>query len=496
MFLVPFLIVLCQITVISQVFQMLDMSLPNGTIWPCIFTVNDTFIAIDTTSTNKSFEYTYDSVSSKLIQHIMDIGWDYPSGTIRSSTLLIYDIELKQFRDLQSYQSTPLNPSHLAPSMVLVHDKIYMIGGFKRWSGNEQINSVAIYDISNDSWAAGPNMLTLIALAGVAFSNITEKIYLFGGSAATTRTSDTIYSLHTISNSTTSPNQWVQLSSKLKQSRNSHTCKTWNDVIFCIGGRIWECRKTGSTTYCNYWDVFSIEKFDIMNEQILDIDININQARTFPSLINMNIWNEIRLLAISGISIGGRLAWYRSAEILVSTYHPTTSPTDSTRAPTENPSNYPTISPTEFTISPTENPSNDPTTKPTKQIQYIYVTRTGIDNTYQMYIYVASILSILTVIIGIVGYFHANKNGETYEFHMSSLFRILLYLLDSISDFFFCINIYYVWHHKKSTMINLIVFIASIMFLIIPPILSLFEMERFISRSIERYHQYFTQHSF
>eukprot|EP01083_Nonionella_stella_P200649 734658_1 len=146
----------------------------------------------------------------------------------------------------------------------------------------------------------------------------------------------------------------------------------------------------------------------------------------------------------------------------------------------------PTFSPTESTISPsTSAPStSSPSISPTFIISthatissLVPSTEHNIQLTYQTYIFISLTLFILVTSLVIIAGFHAKYKG--YSFHWKSLYSFLIYSLDFISDLFFCTNLYHKSAEDK-TYFNL--FILAITFLAIPSMISLYEMEKIISR--------------
>jgi N-acetylneuraminic acid mutarotase len=70
----------------------------------------------------------------------------------------------------------PEGRTHLGPTIPVVNDKIYVIGG---WNGYSAQNTVYIYDPATNSWSLGPPMPT--ARYELAYAVLNNKIYAIGG---------------------------------------------------------------------------------------------------------------------------------------------------------------------------------------------------------------------------------------------------------------------------------------------------------------------------
>ena len=212
------------------------------------------------------------------------------------------------------------------------------------------------------------------------------------------------------------------------------------------------------------------------------------------------------------------------------THHPTPSPTKSptnaptfspTMIPTTSPSNSPTWSPSMSptknptgetaspTLAPTFSPSVTPTNSPTiapsqsptdSHVQYVVINaeQSNIDINYDLYIYVTSGIVIMVFVVTVGGYVHS-KTENGIDFKVIDLLKFVIYLLDFVSDLFFCAHLYY---YIKIDHVFYGLFIGSIVFLVIPAILSTYGMWKFISNYIVQYPNdenikiYFTKYVF
>ena len=448
--------------------------------------------------------------------------------------LMIYNISTHQTKNYTTYNSQL--PSVLSDGcMVIEKDIIYIIGG-NDYYGSES-STVYSYNINTDTWSTLQATLNLPRYNSgcVAWNQRNTVLFVFGGKNTylLTPTIEMMFINYQY--------QWILQQETMSLARQGHECiyHPTSMYIYCIGGLY------------QYYPNTATDRVDVYN---FDLDNNINDASNTIQLIDTLSLNIPRWIP-SVIIIQDHLFVFggsngkngsTSIEMLSLTSSPTNTPSNSptaipsmapsfspsiapshsptalpTNAPSLAPSHKPSKTPTNApSIAPSTAPSAIPTQIPTAETtaptmpptaspedKYIYVTslvsssQASYDQkvTYQTFVYVASILIGIVAIVAIIGFCHARHRGNAVN--VVSLFKFLLYLLDSVSDTFFCVNLFYLYLNGHNH-IDLLLLIGSVIFLILPCLLSLYEMERFISKNIEENGnemvmiQYFKQHSY
>eukprot|EP01084_Bolivina_argentea_P083917 151902_1 len=395
------------------------------------------------------------------------------------------------------------------PCITIAMDELYVIGGEK--IGDDYpptyFNTVQSYNISNDDkWKIKAPINQNRSIPGCSIntkdSNNAEYIYLFGGQGHQTPTSVLTTSFDSIEKYNIYNNKWVLLNAVLSHGRGASVCVYIVNYIYCVGG------------YANPLASSKVvEVFDPINDKMINANINLNIQREYMSVV---VTDNDELLVLGGYNEDYPSSFVDSIERVSLSLNPTAAPTSTpsqspsdapssityeptnapSQSPTDIPSHSPSIAPTIQTKSPTTAPTQSPSQYVTGIIIISYDNK-GIKLTYKTYIYLAVSLSLLIVIIIIIGIAHSKY--KKYEFHSSPLILFLFYLLDFVSDLFFCINLYSYYNAYDDDEFYLILFIFSTIFLIIPPIASLYEMEKVITKIIklndDKMNKYFAKNS-
>ena len=399
--------------------------------------------------------------------------------------LMIYNISTQQLVNYTTYNSL-LPAQQLAACMIIEENIIYIIGGID--GENHVVPTVYSYNIHTDTWSTLNGTLNLARSDSgcAAWNQGSAVLFVFGG-ATTFSASSTIEMMFV-----SYPDEWILQQATMSIASEGHEC-IYHPVsmyIYCVGD--------DENTHTGRVDVFSFDLDNNINAPSMSIKLQkvmyMHIGRSSPSVM---IYQD-HLYVLGGSNT-------EFIEMLSLTSSPTNAPSSSpSNAPTLPPSSSPTSIPTPAPTTDTATPTMSPTASP--QEEYIYVTSLVSNSmkydptvTYKTFLYVVSILIGLVAAIGFIGFLQAKSAGIVVD--LVSLFKFLLYLLDSVSDTFFCINLFYMYLDDHSE-IDLILLIASIIFIIVPCLLSLYEMERFISRSIKQDSndkvmiQYFKQHSY
>eukprot|EP01084_Bolivina_argentea_P259878 438698_1 len=432
-----------------------------------------------------------------------------PSWYNGKSFVLIYNISSGKYTNINETTSNH-SISFLGSCLQIYNSKLYAIGGSK--TGQPSVTTM-YFDLLHYTWHILSFKLTIArALAGCAAGTWRGiyHIYVFGG-----YTPVSIIGTNSIeawcppdsSSCLDEYSDWQLLNTRMKTNRKSHTCVSYNEFIFCIGGiSAWAGHTVYGLATVEIFNTYSMTSLDFYEDTT---QITMHNPRINPATIIMNIFGYNHLLII-----GGDLSVTGTIEIYYDTNSPTPSPTN---LPTLTPTYDPTIEPTQFpTNSPTLTPTRDPTIEPTiptysptqspQDTNYIYINNNDNLNaklTFINFIYAASGIIGIVLFMILIGYIHQKYYAEqSYNFGYISLLKFVIYLLDFIADLFFCINLYYRYDSEEHVM-YLGLFIASVVFIILPSGISLYEMEKFISRYIKKYgvsdtkmNEYFAKYSY
>ena len=424
------------------------------------------------------------------------------------SQLFIYNPNINQ------YQISSTSYIELYASCTILHNAtIYAIGGIN--SGFPTSNTMS-YNISMDSWTTLSDfpLTSPRGMAGCTTGIYQNNLYFYiiGGWVASGFSSNSIETWNPQIPSGQLLAGWQLINARLITGRQQHQCINFSKYIYCIGGI------TASLEALKSVEVFNPNT----NEIISTAEINMNYARNFATRVVFDIYGYDHLIVMGGLEsdISTNYGSYDSMEILYHTSSPTIAPSLSptispscapTFAPTISPTTEPTMNTGTPTFAPTEAPTDLPTDAPTiapsqspTEIEYVYIAQNAnIELTFLNFIYISSALFGVIVVILFCGYYH-NKcyTNDGYEFEGFALFKFILFALDFVSDLFFSVNLYYYYQSDvKYNDVFLGLFIASIVFILLPTFLSLYEMEKFITRYIKEYddelmNQYFANYSY
>eukprot|EP01084_Bolivina_argentea_P046240 85157_1 len=234
------------------------------------------------------------------------------------------------------------------------------------------------------------------------------------------------------------------------------SCDPLDSVSFSSGAFI--------TGYCYQWR-YAYDVYGYMYQ--------CNNANYTYKVYNMSTAPNCIGIPMNEINYAIDMFTWCNETFAMGSYHTCSNPANSTYAPTAAPSDLPTISPTG---APTESPTS---------VRYVYVNI--VDDpfkvTYDVYLCICAGLVSLFLFVILVSCCHLKcYSNEQYDLKAISLFVFLMYLLDFIADLFFSIHLLYDCHEDA---IFLGLFIGSVLFIVLPLIVSLYQMKEFIWRYIE-----------
>eukprot|EP01084_Bolivina_argentea_P051235 94240_1 len=227
-------------------------------------------------------------------------------------------------------------------------DKYFVsVGGY---DGYTYVKEVLLYDIAENAWSNGSDLLSVRAYATCHIVN--NILYVIGG---WNHVSDALNTVETISTSDLigTQNTWITMTDTLSEGKVKHRSTVYKDLIYVVGG--WNINSGGT-----------LKSVDIINTLTQSIvpDSDLLTANYHQQII---IVNDI-LYSFGGDTPNGPIQYqYQYAIIPPPTYSPTAIPTHSptTTLPTTlNPTTTPTHSPTTTlaTLNPTATPTHSPTT--------------------------------------------------------------------------------------------------------------------------------------
>lgn len=309
------------------------------------------------------------SMSYDIIDNLMYIvsPWPYPSS------MFIFDMDSKNNVDMADYDSSPISSIN-RPCVVTDKEFIYAIGG---WPGGTTRSSVLrIYDIAGDIWSYGASMSFGRDISSCNWDYVNNDIYVFGGLTSSGLTDS-------IAKYSIDDNSWIDITSRLNETRYYHMSVFINDLIngpliYIIGGF------TVTST-----EIFSInlqmvlpravsEESDLPFDQshcgsasktIKTIGLGFTKDKIPYKTMQMDIYcvggYDSSSSSKGSVDIKHGIILYN--ETRNATLFPTVDPSfNPTNRPSMNPTVYPTPSPTPGpTPSPSINPTGIPSARPT-----------------------------------------------------------------------------------------------------------------------------------
>eukprot|EP01084_Bolivina_argentea_P051236 94242_1 len=219
-------------------------------------------------------------------------------------------------------------------------DKYFVsVGGY---DGYTYVKEVLLYDIAENAWSNGSDLLSVRAYATCHIVN--NILYVIGG---WNHVSDALNTVETISTSDLigTQNTWITMTDTLSEGKVKHRSTVYKDLIYVVGG--WNINSGGT-----------LKSVDIINTLTQSIVPD-------SDLLTANYHQQIIIVNDILYSFGGCCGPIQYQYAIISTYTPTDAPSNSSPAPTANPTAAPTNNPTKTPTTP--NPTHAPTPSPSRQ---------------------------------------------------------------------------------------------------------------------------------
>ena len=164
-------------------------------------------------------------------------------GSEAESLLLISGTPEPTLEDTISTLPTTLPTVAQSIGVASVSTKIYLFGGNKASSAGDRLNTIQVFDTTNNTISTLSTTLPTAA-DGIGVASVSTKIYLFGGGGGASNYLNTINVFDTANNTITT------LSTKLPTAAQNIGVASVGDKVYLFGGR------SGNSNYLNTINVF------------------------------------------------------------------------------------------------------------------------------------------------------------------------------------------------------------------------------------------------